>query len=93
MINGTYTELGALRITAEGVVKLAELASHAEDAEKRQKASEWLNHLLARAEESGGREAKEKLEALVEEGAEGIGQGNLWLYVVSILNKRGPLHG
>ncbi|ABL88868.1 transcriptional regulator, PadR family [Pyrobaculum islandicum DSM 4184] len=22
-----------------------------------------------------------------------IGQGNLWLYVVSILNKRGPLHG
>ncbi|AAL63704.1 MULTISPECIES: PadR family transcriptional regulator [Pyrobaculum] len=22
-----------------------------------------------------------------------IGQGNLWLYVVSILNRRGPLHG
>lgn len=22
-----------------------------------------------------------------------IGQGNLWLYVVSILNKKGPLHG
>ncbi len=22
-----------------------------------------------------------------------IGRGNLWLYVVSLLNKRGPLHG
>lgn len=22
-----------------------------------------------------------------------IGRGNLWLYVVSILNRRGPLHG
>jgi DNA-binding PadR family transcriptional regulator len=22
-----------------------------------------------------------------------VGQGNLWLYVVSILNRRGPLHG
>ncbi|MEM1837101.1 MAG: PadR family transcriptional regulator [Pyrobaculum sp.] len=22
-----------------------------------------------------------------------IGQGNLWLYVVSVLNKKGPLHG
>jgi len=62
-------KLGALYITAEGVVKLAELSHHAEDAEKRQKANEWLNHLLARAEESGGEEAKRRLGALVEEGA------------------------
>ena len=60
---------GALRITAEGVVKLAELSHHAEDAETRQKASEWVNHLLARAGESGGEEAKRRLEKLIEEGA------------------------
>lgn len=60
---------GALRITAEGVVKLAELSHHAEDAEIRLKASEWLNHLLARAGESGGEEAKRRLEKLIEEGA------------------------
>jgi len=60
---------GTLRITAEGVKKLAELSHHAESEEIRQKASEWLNHLLARAEESGGREAEEKLKALIEEGA------------------------
>jgi len=62
-------KLGALRITAEGVVKLAELSHHAEDAETRQKASEWVNHLLARAGESGGEEAKRRLEKLIEEGA------------------------
>jgi len=60
---------GALRITAEGVKKLAELSHHAEDAEKRLKASEWLNHLLARAGESGGEEARRRVEELVEEGA------------------------
>ena len=60
---------GALRITAEGVVKLAELSHHAESEEVRLKAAEWIKHLLARAEEGGGREAKEKLEALIEEGA------------------------
>ena len=60
---------GALRITAEGVVKLAELSHHAESEEIRQKASEWVNHLLARAEESGGEEAKRRLEKLIEEGA------------------------
>jgi len=64
-------EGGKLRFThhAEGVAKLAELSHHAESEEIRQKASEWLNHLLARAEESGGGEAEEKLEALIEEGA------------------------
>jgi len=60
---------GTLYITAEGVVKLAELASHAESEEIRQKASEWLNHLLARAEESGGEEARRRVEELVEEGS------------------------
>jgi len=61
---------GTLYITAKGVKKLAELSHHAEDAEKRLKASEWLNHLLARAEESGGEEAKRMLEKLIEEGAD-----------------------
>jgi len=60
---------GALRITAEGVVKLAELSHHAESEEVRLKAAEWIKHLLARAEEGGGGEAEEKLEALIEEGA------------------------
>jgi len=62
-------KLGALHITVEGVKKLAELSHHAESEEIRQKASEWLNHLLARAEESGGREAEEKLKAFIDEGA------------------------
>jgi len=60
---------GTLYITVEGVKKLAELSHHAEDAETRQKASEWLNHLLARAGESGGEEVKRRLEKLIEEGA------------------------
>jgi len=60
---------GTLYITAEGVVKLAELSHHAESEEIRLKASEWVNHLLARAGESGGEEAKRRLEKLIEEGA------------------------
>ena len=62
-------KLGALRITAEGVVKLAELSHHAEDAERRLEAAGWVKHLLARAEESGGEAAQRKLRKLVEEGA------------------------
>jgi PaRep2b protein. len=60
---------GTLRITAEGVVKLAELSHHAEDPERRLEAAGWIKHLLARAEESGGEAAQEKLRKLVEEGA------------------------
>ena len=60
---------GRLHITVKGVVKLAELAKHAEDPELRAKAGEWINHLLERARESGGEEARKKLEELVEEGA------------------------
>ena len=58
-----------LSITAEGVKKLAELASHAEDAERRLEAAGWVKHLLARAREGGGEAAEEKLRGLVEEGA------------------------
>jgi len=60
---------GHLHITAEGVVKLAELAKHAEDPELRAKAEGWINHLLERARESGGEDARKRLEELVEEGA------------------------
>jgi len=62
-------KLGALRITAEGVVKLAELSHQAKSEEVRLKAAEWIKHLLARAEEGGGEAAQEKLRKLVEEGA------------------------
>ncbi len=62
-------ERGYLRITAEGVVKLAELAHHAEDEEIRLKAAEWIKHLIARAEESGEEAAKKKLEELIQKGA------------------------
>ncbi len=59
---------GHLYITAEGVVKLAELWRHAADPETRARAGQWISHLLARAEESGGREARGKLEKLIAEG-------------------------
>ncbi len=60
---------GRLAITVEGVVKLAELAYHAEDEATRLKAAEWVRHLLARAEESSGNAARRMLEELVREGA------------------------
>jgi len=60
---------GVLRIAVEGVVKLGELAHHAEDAERRLEAARWVKHLLARARESGGEAARERVGKLVEEGA------------------------
>ncbi len=61
-------EPGYLRISVEGVKRLADLWRHAEDKKIRLKAEEWVKYLLARAEESGGNEAREKLERLIEEG-------------------------
>ncbi len=61
-------ERGTLAITIEGVKKLAELSIYAEGETTRKEAAEWVEHLLARARESGGKEAAERLKELVEEG-------------------------
>jgi len=60
---------GTLYTAVEGVVKLAELAHHAEDTKRRLEAAGWVKHLLARAKESGGEAAEKKLKELIEEGA------------------------
>jgi len=80
---------GHLRITVEGVRKLEELVRHAEDPEIRAKAEQWLNHLLERARESGGEEARKKLEELVEEGA---ARGALTLVGVHEVEMQGRRH-
>jgi len=52
-------EPGYLCITAECVIKLAELRKRAKDPNVRLKADEWIKYLLARAEESGGKKTRE----------------------------------